>query len=160
MENLWITSYKEKELPEDIYQKVLEQSQEAGPARKRRRLDSTGSDDLEKFLSHTMGVTQVRQHQIEEDELEEWLQNCDEGDQFIENPLHYWIQNRFRWPHVAQMALDIFSIPAMSSSAERIFSLAGLLTPSNRARLSSDTIGASLCLKSWDAAGIIDLLES
>lgn len=160
VEDMWVTHYKRKALLEDIQKQVLAQSQEPGLAKKRKRSDTTGSDDLDDFLSNTIGIPQARPHQLEEgDELWEWLQNHDEGDQFCDNPLQYWIQNRLRWPHLAQMALDLFSIPAMSSSAERIFSLAGLLTPSNRARLSSDTIGASLCLKSWDTAGIVNLLE-
>jgi hypothetical protein len=55
------------------------------------------------------------------------------------------------------MALDIFSILAMSSDPERIFSLRGDVSPKRNA-LQAETIGAAQCLKSWDKNGIVDVL--
>lgn len=52
------------------------------------------------------------------------------------------------------MALDLFSIPAMSSEPERIFSLAGLMVIDRRNRLNSDVIQASQCIRSWEQHGI------
>jgi hypothetical protein len=47
------------------------------------------------------------------------------------------------------MAVDILLIPAMSASAERLFSSAGLTISDRRYRLGIDVIEAIECLKSW-----------
>ena len=57
------------------------------------------------------------------------------------------------------MALDLMTIPPMSLDPERIFSLTGLLLTANRARLPSDTIGASMAVGSWNKEGVIDMVD-
>lgn len=52
------------------------------------------------------------------------------------------------------MALDLLSIPAMSSEPERIFSLAGLMVTDRRNRLHTDIIQATQCIRSWEHHGI------
>jgi hypothetical protein len=54
------------------------------------------------------------------------------------------------------MAMDIFSIPAMSAEPERVFSLAGAMCSPRRNRLKAESIQACQCLRSWDNAGIIE----
>ena len=54
------------------------------------------------------------------------------------------------------MAFDIFSIPAMSAECEWVFSSTKLMIPDSQNRLGADLIEAGECLKSWEAAGIID----
>ena len=56
------------------------------------------------------------------------------------------------------MALDLMTIPPMSSDPERTFSLTGLLLTTNRARLQSNIIGASMVVGSWDKEGVIDMV--
>ena len=73
-----------------------------------------------------------------------------------EDPIKYWWSQRHNYPRLARFALDMFSIPAMSSEPERVFSVAGQLIRPNRARLNADIIGAALCLKSWDEMGAIN----
>ena len=55
------------------------------------------------------------------------------------------------------MALDLLSIPVMSSEPERIFSLAGLLINSCRSCLKQDVVEASECLNSWERTGLITI---
>ena len=57
------------------------------------------------------------------------------------------------------MALDLMTIAPMLSDPERIFSLTGLPLTSNRARLQSDIIGASMAMGSWDKEGIINIVD-
>ena len=52
------------------------------------------------------------------------------------------------------MAIDIHSIPAMSSEPERVFSGARHTISDQRASLKGETIGLLECLKSWFRLGI------
>ncbi len=47
------------------------------------------------------------------------------------------------------MAIDIYSIPAMSAEPERVFSGAKLTVSDQRNGLKSETIELLECLKSW-----------
>jgi hypothetical protein len=55
------------------------------------------------------------------------------------------------------MAIDLFSISAMSSELERIFSLAGQMVTPQRGRLKADLIGAAQCILSWEKVGHPDI---
>jgi hypothetical protein len=87
------------------------------------------------------------------DEYDEW---CKLKPVKHHNALSYWVENRSRWPRLARMAMDIFSIPAMSAEPERVFSLAGAMCSPRRNRLKAESIQACQCLRSWDNAGIIE----
>jgi hypothetical protein len=43
----------------------------------------------------------------------------------VDNLVAYWYERHLIWPHLTQFALDLFSIPAMSIEAERVFSSTG-----------------------------------
>ncbi|ENH75991.1 hypothetical protein FOC1_g10000975 [Fusarium oxysporum f. sp. cubense race 1] len=53
---------------------------------------------------------------------------------------------RRQYPHLSRMAIDLFSVPAMSSEPERIFSLAGQMVTAQRGRLKAD-LSHLACLK-------------
>jgi len=53
------------------------------------------------------------------------------------------------------MALDIFSIPAMSADPERLFSSSKHVLRDTRNRLKCDALEALECLKSWAKEGIL-----
>ena len=53
------------------------------------------------------------------------------------------------------MALDIFSIPAMSADPERLFSSSKQVLKDTRNRLKSDALEALEYLKSWAKEGIL-----
>ena len=70
-----------------------------------------------------------------------------------DNPREWWIQHQKDYPQLSIMALDILSIPAMSSEIERVFSSSGLLLTDRRNCLKSDIIEAAECMKSWSTDG-------
>ncbi|KAM5529051.1 hAT family dimerization domain protein [Fusarium oxysporum f. sp. phaseoli] len=55
------------------------------------------------------------------------------------------------------MAIDLFSVPMMSSEPERIFSLAWQMATPPRRRLQADIVGAARCISSWDKSGAIGI---
>jgi len=86
----------------------------------------------------------------------------DELEQFLNEPLVYgniniitwWRGQRDRLPMLTRMAMDTFSIPAMSSEPERIFSSTKHIISDERASLKADTVEALECVKHWMQAGI------
>ena len=55
----------------------------------------------------------------------------------FDSPIPYWLNKRAIWPQLAQMALDVYSTPAMSDEPERVFSIAGSVLQPSRRRLTS-----------------------
>ncbi|OAQ60846.1 transposase-like protein [Purpureocillium lilacinum] len=91
------------------------------------------------------------------DEYAEWVASADPGDCLVDDPIQYWLLRRRQYPRLSRMAIDLFSIPAMSSEPERIFSLAGQMVTAQRGRLKADLIGAAQCLSSWEKSGVIQI---
>lgn len=89
------------------------------------------------------------------DSYDAWTKLEPEDD--CEDPIAYWVAESSRRPRLAKMALDILTIPAMSSEPERIFSLAGIMATDRRSKLKADTIEACQCLKSWDHYNVISI---
>ena len=101
-------------------------------------------------------------HEIEaesviEDELDLYL-----SDRFIfrkeeeRTVLEWWldVEQRTRYPLLSRMAIDIYSVPAMSAEPERVFSGAKRTVSDSRGSLRSETIELLECLKSWFQLGI------
>jgi hypothetical protein len=61
------------------------------------------------------------------------------------------------FPRLYQMALDIFTIPAMSDEPERTFSSTGIMVRPHRSNLDAETIGYTQCIKSWLKQRIVNL---
>jgi len=57
------------------------------------------------------------------------------------------------YPHLAQMALDILTIPATEADCERAFSQAADLLESRRSLISVMMLAAICCVRSWLAEG-------
>lgn len=74
-----------------------------------------------------------------------------------QSPIPYWISKLAVWPQLAKMALDVYSTPACSDEPERIFSQAGNVLQSRRRQLTGDHVEEILCLRSWQASGIVTL---
>lgn len=62
------------------------------------------------------------------------------------DPLLWWKFNASRFPSVARLAQNILAIPASSTTPERTFSAAGVVTSGRRARLSAENVNAILFL--------------
>jgi len=90
------------------------------------------------------------------DEYTYWTEHVP-VDEDYKCPIAYWVAYQEKWPRLTRMALDIFSIPAMSDEPERIFSLAGCMVTERRNRLKGDAIQAAQCLKNWYRANIKQL---
>jgi hypothetical protein len=92
------------------------------------------------------------------DQLQMYLQEPYSEDlRTYNSPIPYWINKRAIWPQLAQMALDVYSTPAMSDEPERVFSIAGNVTSPRRRRLTSEVMQWLLCLRSWQNSGVITL---
>ena len=62
------------------------------------------------------------------------------------NHLIWWNNNSARFQHLAKVAKALFSIPATSAPAERIFSNAGLTVNKLQSCLNADTVDALIFL--------------
>jgi hypothetical protein len=89
------------------------------------------------------------------DEYEEWQRLHLDSDQDVVDPLSYWHEKRSLYPRLAQMALDVLSVPPMSADVERLFSSCGGMLDSSRNRLEANTIGIVQTLRSWQKAGLV-----
>ena len=58
-------------------------------------------------------------------------------------PVKWWRDHLDEYPTLSRMALDFFSVPAMSSECERVFSLAKLILTTQR----RDDAGGNIMLK-------------
>ena len=70
--------------------------------------------------------------------------------------LDWWLEpkQRIQFPLLSRMAIDIYSISAVSSEAERVFSGAKHTVSDQRNSLKSETIELLECLKSWFRMGL------
>lgn len=66
-------------------------------------------------------------------------------------PLAWWCESTQRkaFPRLSRMAIDVLSIPAMSTECERVFSQAKLTMTSQRHRIKASTFEMLQCLKNW-----------
>jgi len=86
------------------------------------------------------------------------LHTADEYDQYLSTPpepsitgaFAFWQSQRQIYPYLSAMALDIVSIPAMSSGVERLCSQCKIMLPDRRNRLQIDSLQAVECMKLWD----------
>jgi hypothetical protein len=72
----------------------------------------------------------------------------DDGD----DVMSYWAgkRNDPRWKDLARMALEILSIPAMSTEPERVFSGAKITISDCQCSLGDNIVEALECCKSWE----------
>ena len=85
-------------------------------------------------------------------EIQEYLSHCVEN---IKDALKWWVDNKYVYPNLYRMALDYLSIPATSTSVERVFSQGCHLLPFARNPLSPSSIRAFLCFGSWVRCGLV-----
>jgi hypothetical protein len=87
-------------------------------------------------------------------EIQEYLSHAVEN---VKDPLKWWVENKYVYPKLYRMALDYLSIPATSTSVERVFSQGCHLLPFSRNSLSPSSIRAFLCFGSWSRCGLVVL---
>ncbi|KAF4546994.1 Hypothetical protein D9617_74g064560 [Elsinoe fawcettii] len=77
----------------------------------------------------------------EHDELNQYLVEHSPAELTVDDsPISYWLTKRQRWSRLSSLALDIYAVPAMSGSPERLFSQAGDAISSRRRLLHSETV--------------------
>jgi hypothetical protein len=58
----------------------------------------------------------------------------------FDSPIPYWLSKRAQWPQLVQMALDVYSTPAMSDEPERVFSITSNLLAQRCRRLTGGVV--------------------
>jgi hypothetical protein len=89
-------------------------------------------------------------------ELERYLRSFDCRLIGIKDPLVWWKEHQTDFPILARMAFDIFSIPAMSSEVERVFSAASKLITDERNCLGPETVEACETQRHWLKGDLVD----
>ncbi|OAQ61365.1 hypothetical protein VFPBJ_11447 [Purpureocillium lilacinum] len=105
----------------------------------------------DELLSHT-----TREKERIADEFERWLSTSQDVCTKHDNPLPYWSAQRFEYPRVARMAIDVLSIPAMAAECERTFSSAAAMVSPRRTRLDASTVSVAQTVRSWLNAGLLE----
>jgi hypothetical protein len=59
------------------------------------------------------------------------------------------------FPRLQKMALDVFTISAISDEPERMCSSTGLMVRPHRSRLSQKVIAISQCLRNWSRQDLV-----
>lgn len=118
--------------------------------RERVNQETTTNNEFLLWMQRRQGTVQITG-----DELEQYLSEP----LLLQNhktALDWWLasEQRTRLPFLSKMAIDVFSIPAMSSEPERVFSGAKHTLTEQRMRCSIETIELLECLKSWFRLGI------
>ena len=80
------------------------------------------------------------------DEVSEYLNMPPERTQ-EQDLISWWVGKRSQYPQLCLMAMDLLSIPSMSSENERVFSLAKLCMTLRRLSLDEKSVAAVQCLK-------------
>lgn len=124
--------YKDRPLPSESTAQLRNERREATPYER---------------IKQSMSVLEKTD---DEDEFEKFV-NSPPRHTTTKTPLEWWCreEQRMEYPRLHQMAVDIFSVPAMSDDPERVFSCARRTISWDRARLSADTIEELQCLGNW-----------
>lgn len=135
LESLW-EEYREIPIPVDV-------ASESVSGAKRAR--SPTEFELDTDMTALYGPDQ------EEDPLQVWNSAYPFRLEELETLPEFWIRQAKQKStyRLAQMGLDMASIPAMSSDCERVFSQGKLLITGQRNRLKADIIEATQCLRMW-----------
>jgi hypothetical protein len=82
---------------------------------------------------------------------DEYVRYCQEEVEWTDGPIGWWLQpiQQAKYPNLSKVAVNIQSIPAMSTNVERSFSSAGLTLSDRRNRMGTELLEALESLKSW-----------
>lgn len=73
------------------------------------------------------------------------------------NPFQWWRDHQNTYPNLAQIAFDLFAIPAMSSECERSYCKASYTISARKSNLGNDIVEAGEVLRSWVSANVVVL---
>ena len=143
LQNLWTSHYQAK---------VTTSHQGHTPVA--NFVDSDGEDDLFHGLLSATEISGAPTMELQ-DEYIKYISK--EKDDDIRNPLQWWRDHQNTYPKLAQMAFDLFAIPAMSSECERSFSKASYTISARKSNLGNDIVEAGEVLRSWVSANVVVL---
>ena len=87
------------------------------------------------------------------DEYERWraneMRSSREDFKREGNTVTYWLSLSHKYPALAQLALDLMTIPVSSSKCERLFSQLGDLLQPKRRKIGAQLLAALQCVQSW-----------
>jgi hAT family C-terminal dimerisation region len=111
--------------------------------------DSPPIDELDEFALIEKKMDVVKLARSVNDEFESFITAT--PFEISTTALEWWInpQQRQAYPFLSRMAIDLFSVPAMSAEAERVFSGARKIISWDRSRLGGTRIESLECLKHW-----------
>jgi hypothetical protein len=75
------------------------------------------------------------------------------------NIIHWWRDNKERYPVLYHMAMDLLAAPATTAADERVFSQGDDIVNNERPRLSEEMAEQQVCLRSWIAGGMVSLTD-
>ena len=145
VQHLWETEYRDLQITV---------TSPEGPVVKRRKTTLSSFDRYRNRYRNSQPFA------AQADEYVRWQANVSGSDRDVADPVEYWILKRFEYPRLSRMALDVMTVPAMSSECERLFSATGLMVTPLRNRLDAGTIGLIQTLRSWLRVGIIEDADS
>jgi hypothetical protein len=119
-----------------------------------KRSDDESEDEYQDFRRVHEKFRDKRKRRKLLDEFDRYIDDGIPKDP-VPDPLSWWREHATIYPILAKMAFDLFSIPAMSSECERVFSQAKKLITDERNRLSPATIEADECQKNWLSQGLV-----
>jgi len=129
-----------------------EPGKQSPPIQKKAKITSNLQEQIDQYAN----PPPVDPREEQSDEFIRWKKeepNLPWDHPFSINPISYWIAYRHKYPKLAQLALDVLSIPASSCDCERQFSEVGDLLEPRRAKLSPQVLSAIQCVRCWLKAG-------
>jgi hypothetical protein len=131
--------------------------QEDEPVTRRRKVPRRHNDSSDDEFEASLVVDEVYATSLKSrkrikitSELERYYEAGLKPKGTVPDPLSWWQEKgHHEYPTMAKMAIDLFSIPAMSSECERVFSQAKKMVTDERNRLSAPVIEADQCQKNW-----------
>ena len=108
---------------------------------------SEEEDEFEVFRRTSTSAFRSNKRRRVADELNRYLDDPLVPD--VRDPFEWWRKHEVIYPILTKMAYDIFSVPAMSTEVERIFSDNARIVTDDRNRLQSGTIEAIECQNHW-----------
>jgi hypothetical protein len=148
--NTLLVEYEQCAVAEQRPEKTVLSSPLRPLKRQRRLFEDSSSDDDDSEASETPVTIQQQLVSYQTAATPKELSSK-------ETPVPYWLSKRQDWPHLARLALDVYSVPVMSDEPERVFSITGAAITPRRRLLKSEKIGYLMCLKAWIKAGVVSL---
>ena len=127
VQDLWESEYKDLELNDSKINlpasKQLKTSSNRFTAwRTQKRGLATGGLSLDKSPAPSPGSSITSQYL---DEYEQWQHDINESDALVTDPYKYWHRRHLQYPRLSRMALDLLTVPPMSTECDRQFSITG-----------------------------------